>query len=328
MDNLTHTLTGLMLSRAGLNRWCPRATPILLLAVNAPDADIVTALWTALDYLDSHRGITHSLAAAPVMAALAVAIVRIAGRKSFPWLRALLTGLVGVLSHLAMDWTNTYGVRLLLPFSSQWLQLHITNVVDIWIWTVLILCIVGPLLGRLVSSEIGAKPGSGRGSAVFALLFLVLYTGIRYTLHERAVNTLNSHVYEGAVPRRVAAFPHFANPFLWIGYVENDRFVIVQRFSLLSAFDPAGGEVFYKPTPSPALDAARRTATFTRYLRFAQFAFFQLTPVERPEGGVRVEAMDIRFGQPSAPRFVATAILDPSLRVVEESYTFGPLRPR
>src|ERR1043165_1620564 len=40
MDPLTHTATGLFLSRAGLNRWTPLATPILLLAANAPDIDI------------------------------------------------------------------------------------------------------------------------------------------------------------------------------------------------------------------------------------------------------------------------------------------------
>ncbi len=28
MDNLTHTAVGFFLSRAGLNRWTPRATPI------------------------------------------------------------------------------------------------------------------------------------------------------------------------------------------------------------------------------------------------------------------------------------------------------------
>src|SRR5262252_6337057 len=38
MDNLTHTAIGLFLSRAGLNRLTPRATAILLLASNAPDA--------------------------------------------------------------------------------------------------------------------------------------------------------------------------------------------------------------------------------------------------------------------------------------------------
>ena len=54
MDPLTHTATGLFLSRIGLNRWTPRATPILLLAANAPDLDILTASGGSLNYLHYH----------------------------------------------------------------------------------------------------------------------------------------------------------------------------------------------------------------------------------------------------------------------------------
>ena len=43
MDQLTHTAVGLFLGRAGLNRWTPHATPILIMAANAPDIDIVAA---------------------------------------------------------------------------------------------------------------------------------------------------------------------------------------------------------------------------------------------------------------------------------------------
>jgi len=35
MDNLTHTALGLFLGRAGLNRWTPRATAVLVPAMNA-----------------------------------------------------------------------------------------------------------------------------------------------------------------------------------------------------------------------------------------------------------------------------------------------------
>ena len=41
MDNLTHTLTGLALSRAGLNRYYARAGLVLMLAANAPDIDVI-----------------------------------------------------------------------------------------------------------------------------------------------------------------------------------------------------------------------------------------------------------------------------------------------
>ncbi|MBI3681376.1 MAG: metal-dependent hydrolase [Acidobacteria bacterium] len=328
MDNLTHTLTGLMLSRAGLNRWCPRATPLLLIAVNLPDADIVTRFGGVLNYLDHHRGITHSLAAAPLLAAAAAVLLRLAGRKPLPWLRAVLTALIGVLSHLLMDWSNVYGIRLLLPFEDTMWRLDVLNIVDLSIWGVLLLSIAGPALSRLVSSEIGARSGTGQGAAVFGLMFVILYSGARCALHERAIQTLNSHLYRGEVARRVAAFPHLANPLQWTGLVEGSSFVILHRMNLLLPFDPTGGATFYPPQPSHALDVARNTDTFVRYLRFSQFPFFQVTPADKPEGGMRVQAMDLRFGDPAAPRFVATAVLDAARKVVEENYTFGPLRPR
>ncbi|MDX1982487.1 MAG: metal-dependent hydrolase [Bryobacteraceae bacterium] len=326
MDNLTHTLTGLMLSRAGLNRWCALATPILLVAANAPDCDIVSSLGGALTYLDHHRGITHALAAAPVVALGSVALVRLAGPVE--WVRGVVTALIGVLSHLLLDWTNTYGIRLLLPFSEEWPRLDITNVIDLVIWAILFLAVAGPVLSRLVSSEIGAKPGRGQGAAVFALAAITCYNGGRYVLHERALNILNSYTYEGAAPRRVAAFPHFANPFQWMTLVEGDGFVSTQRINLLLPYDPAAGARHYLPEPSVALDAARGTDTFERFLRFAQHPFWRVTPADQPEGAVRVEAVDLRFGDPDAPRFVASAIIDRAGRVLEDGFTFGPFRPR
>ena len=67
MDNLTHSLTGLMLSRAGLNRFYPRATLLLVIAANIPDIDFVAIARGPLYYFEQHRGITHSVAAAPVI---------------------------------------------------------------------------------------------------------------------------------------------------------------------------------------------------------------------------------------------------------------------
>ena len=81
MDNLTHTAIGLFLSRAGLNRLTPLATPILLLAANAPDIDILSVAGGSLSYLHYHRPLTHSLVAMPIMALLPVAVVGFAGRK-------------------------------------------------------------------------------------------------------------------------------------------------------------------------------------------------------------------------------------------------------
>lgn len=328
MDNLTHTLTGLMLSRAGFNRWCPRATPLLLLAANAPDIDVVTRWGGSLTYLDHHRGWTHTFLLMPLLAAVIVAGVRVVGRAPVPWLRGILTACAGLLSHLLMDWTNTYGIRFLKPFSDDMPRLDITNVVDLWIWAILLLAILGPLLSSLVSGEIGARKSTGRGAAITALLAVLLYSGLRVTLHERAVETVASHLYEGRTPRRVEAYPHFANPWSWNTVVDTGDAYVIQHISLLGVYDPTGGKVYYQTKASAALDAARATDTVRRYLRFAQTVFWRVTPVEKPEGGVQVEAFDLRFGDPAEPRFIATVILDAAQRVVEEHYSFGMLRPR
>src|SRR5437764_14642273 len=96
LDNLTHTLTGLALSRAGLNRLTPRATAVLLLAANIPDIDVISSAWGSLAYLNYHRHLTHSLLLAPAMAALPLLLARVAARE---WKMAYLVSLAGVASH-------------------------------------------------------------------------------------------------------------------------------------------------------------------------------------------------------------------------------------
>src|SRR5258707_12015737 len=113
MDNLTHTAIGLFLARAGLRRVSPYATPMILLAANAPDVDVVSAAGGSLAYLHYHRHLTHSLLMAPVVALLPVLIVRLATRKPISWPMAYVASLIGVASHLALDLTNMYGIRLL-----------------------------------------------------------------------------------------------------------------------------------------------------------------------------------------------------------------------
>ena len=319
-----------MLARAGLDRFTPRATWILLLAANAPDIDVVSAFGGSLNYLHYHRHLTHALAALPVLPLVCVLVVRAVSRKPVKWLGAYSIALIAVASHLLLDWTNVYGIRLLLPFSARWLRLDITGVIDFWIWGVLLLALLAPVLVRLVNSEIGAagpsRGGARRGFAIFAIIFLVFYDGARYFAHARAFEMLDSRIYSGSAPRLVAAFPT-ANIFDWRGLVETGDAFRFEDVNLLGEFDPTG-RPFYKPDPSPALEAAQRDPVFQQYLQFAQFPYWQLTPADDPEGATRVEAMDLRFGDPQSPGFVCTAIVDSHQRVVRAWFQFGRVQPK
>jgi inner membrane protein len=332
MDNLTHTAVGLFLGRIGLGRWSPRGTAIVLIAANIPDIDVVSSAGGTLTYLTYHRHLTHSLLLMPVMALAAVALVRLAGRRPVRWKGAFFAALIAVASHLALDWTNVYGIRLLLPFSGQWLRADTTGVVDLWIWAVLALGIAGPFLARLVGSEIGSNSPKeqhhGRGFAWFALLVVLLYNCGRGVLHARAVASLEARMYDGIVPLRVAAMPDAINPLKWRGIVETPGSYVIEDVNL--AVDPgnARGAIFHKPDPDPAIDAARRTDTFQSFLRFSQYPLWRVTPYAAVEDGKLVEALDLRFGTPLAPGFVARAVLDSRLRVVNSSFQFGAARPR
>ena len=331
MDPLTHTLTGLALSRAGLKRCCPYATGVVLLAAIIPDVEVASALWGETAYLHWHRHITHTLLMMPVMALAAVLLARLAVRKPLNWPRAYALSLLGLASHLLLDWANPYGVRFLLPFSGQWFRLDITAVIDFWIWAVLLVALLGPALSRLVSSEIGARPGSGRGLAIFALLLLLCYQSGRYVLHQRAAAVLDSRRYEGSVPTRVAAFPGSWNPFCWRGLAETQGSYSIHEVNLLREFDPSRGLVLYKPEPSPAQaaawNAAAQTPAFRAFSQFSQYPLRRFIPSEVPEQGLCVEVMDLRYGSPLLPQFVATAMVDPQGRVRESRFAFSPRSP-
>src|SRR5262249_31186360 len=152
-------------------------------------------------YIHWHRNITHALIALPVMALVSVAIVRLVAWAPVRWLRAWLVAMVAVASHLILDLTNVYGVRLLLPFSGRWVHWDITPVVDLGIGAIVLLGVAAPAFGRMVGAEIGERRREvGGGWAILALALLSVYDYGRSVLHDRAVALMDSRIYHGLAP--------------------------------------------------------------------------------------------------------------------------------
>ena len=326
LDNLTHTLTGLLLARAGLGRLAPRAALTAVLAANIPDLDVVSGAFGSHVYLDYHRHFTHALAAAPLLAALPLLALR---TKRPDWPGAYLVSLAGVLSHVLMDWTNIYGTRLALPFSAAWLRLDFMPVVDIWILMVFLLALAAPAFSRLVGSEIGERRrqgAPGRGWARFALGFFLLWSAGRALAHQRAVAILDAHLYGGSPPAAVAALPDPVNPLRWRGLVRLPGRYSLAAVNLLRRFDPEAVQTYYPAEPSPARQAAAATPPFQALVRFAAFPLWIVTPL--PEGEWQVDLLDLRFGAPAQPGFVASARVDSANRVLQAGFSFGRLRIR
>jgi inner membrane protein len=300
----------------------------MMLAANAPDFDVVCWFGGSASYIHWHRNITHSLIAIPFMALLSVAIVRWVGRKQVRWLAAFPIAMVAVASHLILDLTNTYGVRLLLPFSGRWFHWDLTPIIDLIIWAVLLLGVAAPWFGRLVGSEIGErKREAGGGWAVAALLLLGAYDYGRSVAHDRAVALMDSRIYNGLTPRRAGAFPE-ANPLLWDGLAELSNAYVRVPIDLRGRFHPESGDTFYKAERSPAVQAALRTEPFQRFLEFVQYPIWVTEPAPELEHATRVSLVDLRFGTPSAPGFEAVATVTDRNQVADSIFTFGRPRPR
>ena len=145
MDNLTHSLAGALLGQMGLKTKTGLAMPTLIIAANLPDIDAVAVLLGGHQHLALRRGLTHG-PIAMVLLPIVLWAAMLAWDKWRPnekrlpvhkgWLLAL--SVIGTISHPALDWLNSYGVRLLEPFSSQWFYGDSIFIIDIWIWAALI----------------------------------------------------------------------------------------------------------------------------------------------------------------------------------------------
>lgn len=140
MDVITHAATG-TLNAAVLptpSRWWGAAGAAFGVL---PDLDFALILMDKLAFLQHHRGLTHSLAAMPVLALLGAGLGAMLGGRR--WFRPLFwLGLAALASHLLLDLLNSYGTQLFSPFSRQRLALDWLFIVDPYLTGILLMGMV------------------------------------------------------------------------------------------------------------------------------------------------------------------------------------------
>jgi hypothetical protein len=161
----------------------------------------------------------------------------------------------------------------------------------------------------------------GRGVAIFGLAFFVLYDAGRALMHERALDQLQSVLYDGVVAIRTSALPNPFNPFRWKGVVETQRSFRVLPVNALGSLEAPGALVFYKAHINQNLQNASRTEPFRYFLYFARFPVWsedQSSVAGNPVA--RIELMDLRFGLPGSSAFRCLALEDERGQVLESKF--------
>jgi inner membrane protein len=139
----------------------------LTVGSNLPDADLLYTSFAGgpLSYVLQHRGYTHTLVGALAGAVLLwLAMVlwlryrRLrAGTAEQAWIAAACV--IGVLLHLAMDYTNSYGVHPFWPFYNGWVYGDSVFILEplLWLAAVPLIFLLESTLARvLVALTVGA----------------------------------------------------------------------------------------------------------------------------------------------------------------------------
>ncbi|HEX9295216.1 MAG TPA: metal-dependent hydrolase, partial [Polyangiaceae bacterium] len=155
MDNLTHTLAGLLMAEAAValrarkgseasRSWRTAAYLTSAVVHNLPDFDFLYTGITggSLGYLLHHRGHSHTVVVASALGLLALAVVAVvARRRKFGWSRSDFGWLFGLcwfgpLVHIAMDFTNNYGVHPFWPLYDGWIYGDAIFIVEPYFWAI------------------------------------------------------------------------------------------------------------------------------------------------------------------------------------------------
>ena len=377
VDPLAHTLVGASLAETGLKQKTAWGTLTLMIAANLPDIDGVCMLGGQDAGLAGRRGITHGVLAWLVLPVVLAAIIHTIAKRvqrkrevaakpkhlvspvgaqpalSFGWL--LVLSVIGVLSHPLLDWMNSYGVRLLMPFSSTWFYGDALFIIDpvLWLlagaavvfahgktkvaaalWLILLAAataiIIVPVLapppakmlwcigaGLLVYLRVRGKPPSSKITARVCLAILTLYIGamVMGTANARTKATQWLSQHNLSADQLVVN-PMAARPF--------SRDVIArvgQTYHFLQV--PAFGNEPVSPTNSPLpvgeksreVIAALAIPQVQGAVKWMRLPAYEQAPTSE---GVVVTIMDVRYSRMRNTKLGRTQVwLDNKLNVIQ-----------
>ncbi len=210
MDLITQGILGAAIAEAGWRKNLGRGAIFAgILFGLMPDFDVISSLWGPWTGIVHHRGFTHSIFFAPLVAPLAgYAAWRLSKRrgKVTQWMHCIFWAL---LTHPLLDVFTTYGTQLLTPVSNERFALDGISIIDP-VYTL-------PLLGALILAYIWRKkPARGQRLAAAALAFSTAYLGVGYMMGQSARDAVETQLSEEEVEiGRVKAAPTFANLVLW-----------------------------------------------------------------------------------------------------------------
>jgi inner membrane protein len=302
----------------------------MIIGANLPDVDAAVYLFgDNADGLALRRGWTHGILAMVVLpfvlTAIMLGIDRWRSSRRTRLSRAderipvdaaglLLASAISIWSHPFFDWLNTYGVRLLMPFSSRWFYGDALFIIDPWIWC-------GLALGVTMSFVRARRvPIGGATSMVMRRAERPARVALMAVAAYIVVMAASSRIARVIVERQAVAAGAPESSRVMVAPVPLTPLVRSVVRDLGTRYE--SGSFVWTPTPrytrftesvvalsADSSDAASRATDDQRarskFLMWARFPFRETVTVGDT---VRARLDDVRYGGPRQPGFSSVVV--------------------
>jgi inner membrane protein len=215
VDTLTHALSGALIARATARkdappRSIPRRVAAGFFACAAPDLDFIIGTIGPVEYLLTHRGVTHSLVLLPAWALLYSWILAKVLREPGGWRALYGVTALALFTHIVGDLITSFGTMIFAPFSDWRAAIGTTFIIDLWF--------SGIIVAGLAFSAFLYRT---RVPAVAASVVLAGYVGFQYVQQQKALDFGAEYARSlGLQKTQTTVHPRPVSPFNWIARLD------------------------------------------------------------------------------------------------------------
>lgn len=306
MEPITHALSGVVSSSLGIRQEFGSSGVIAFTtACMFPDIDSFISLMGKDLYLIHHRGLTHSVVFAPILALL-LALFFSLFMKQIAFKNLFLLSLAGLGLHITFDLLNSYGTQILYPFTHKAYSFDMDIILDVWFFLPLLIAVI--LISIFTNNQ--------RQIAAGILVILTIGCGIRFSQKAKAETLIKLNFYPqtefGIIP---GGWKAIYSPFYWRGVVStpkdlriydintfNERVVLIGNMEIFKGIEKY----------------TKRSKLLKAFNRWSRFPYCK---VNTDKDGLIIRCGDLRFvDKPDI--FMVEVQLDNQGKAISEEFSF------
>ncbi len=303
MDPITHGVIGLAIS-AFSGDSVSLSSPVSIgcaIGAMSPDIDVVIRVFKdEYHYLKHHRGFSHSVPALIGLSSI-ITLGLSLFYTNFSFLNVFLWTFIGALSHTLFDILNSYGAKLLSPFTEKKFKADLLMLYDPPISILALLLIFNRNNSMLFLGSIATT--------------FIAYIGLRYLMRKRAKNLIMDNFKNDYELTEINVLPAITAFHKWDFVFSSDSHNTVGQVNILNGNISIRKE-FQKPNEE-IVELFNNTNVGKYFSDFSPV--FHVVKIE-DRGRIVLKSIDLRYYFRNNFMHHATAIFDKDQNIIESFF--------